>query len=272
VAALEEQTVWLVGTRLCLPVLSSTQEKTGKAEEEAALLEEQSQHYKDELDKALKQIANSQSVGHILLPSFLLLSLSLPQNGSRRSRSRAQPDRGPDEVEIEDPVHSELSPVPAEHSEPTKVGASNPKPASAKEPGKHTPSHLSYPRFLTLAADKNNKKVAKKPDKGKERQKSQPVAPDNKGKRKARPDDDGTETVDSTSDKTIKSKTQKGRSTAKEPHPNAADVDSEDAVVPKKKKMRKLNVNIFASSKPDSLDWANHFNLVSWIDCQGPVP
>jgi hypothetical protein len=29
--------------------------------------------------------------------------------------------------------------------------------------------------------------------------------------------------------------------------------------------MRKLNVNIFASSKPDSLDWANQFNLVSHI-------
>ena len=41
------------------------------------------------------------------------------------------------------------------------------------------------------------------------------------------------------------------------------DDDSEDAVVPKKKKMRKLNVNIFGSSKTDSLDWANQFNLVS---------
>ena len=40
-----------------------------RVEEEGALLEEQCQHYKDELDKALRQIerlnANSQSVGHI---------------------------------------------------------------------------------------------------------------------------------------------------------------------------------------------------------------
>jgi hypothetical protein len=160
-------------------------------------------------------------------------------------------------------VHSELSPVPAELSEPTKAGASNPKPASVKDPSNHTPSHLLYLRFLTLASDKN-KKVAKKPDKGKERQRSQPIASDNKGKRKARTDDDGTETVDSASDKAIKPKTQKGQSTAKVSHPDAA--DTEDAAEPKKKKMRRLNMNIFASSKPDSLDWANHFNLVSCID------
>ena len=53
---------------LCHPALNFTQEKTAKAEEEVALLEEQSQHFKDELDKALRQIerlnANSQSVGH----------------------------------------------------------------------------------------------------------------------------------------------------------------------------------------------------------------
>jgi hypothetical protein len=73
-AALEEQTVWLDGMRLCSPALSPTQDKTAKAEEEAVLLEEQSQHYKDQLDKALRQIeklsANSQSVGHISSPSF----------------------------------------------------------------------------------------------------------------------------------------------------------------------------------------------------------
>jgi uncharacterized protein (DUF3084 family) len=55
--------------RLCCPALNLTQERTTKAEEEVALLEEQSQHYKDELDKALRQIeklnANPQSVGHI---------------------------------------------------------------------------------------------------------------------------------------------------------------------------------------------------------------
>jgi hypothetical protein len=43
------------------------------------------------------------------------------------------------------------------------------------------------------------------------------------------------------------------------------DDDTEDAAVPKKKKMRKLNVNIFGSSKADSLDWANQFNLVSLV-------
>lgn len=60
--------------RSCCPALNPTQEKTAKAEEEVALLEEQSQHYKDERDKALRQIeklnANSQSVGHILLPQY----------------------------------------------------------------------------------------------------------------------------------------------------------------------------------------------------------
>lgn len=41
------------------------------------------------------------------------------------------------------------------------------------------------------------------------------------------------------------------------------EIDTEDAAVPKKKKMRKLNVNLFATAKSDSLDWANQFNLVS---------
>jgi hypothetical protein len=66
--ALEEQAVRARANALCSPVLSFVQEKTAKAEEEAALLEEQSQHYKDELDKALRQIeklrANSQPVGN----------------------------------------------------------------------------------------------------------------------------------------------------------------------------------------------------------------
>ena len=43
------------------------------------------------------------------------------------------------------------------------------------------------------------------------------------------------------------------------------DDDTEDAAVPKKKKMRKLNVNIFGSAKADSLDWANQFNLVGLV-------
>lgn len=56
------------------PALNLTQEKAANAEEEVALLEEQSQHYKDELDKALRQIeklnANSQFVGDVL-PRYL---------------------------------------------------------------------------------------------------------------------------------------------------------------------------------------------------------
>jgi hypothetical protein len=114
--------------------------------------------------------------------------------------------------------------------------------------------------------------VTKKPDKGKGRQKSQPVASDSKGKRKAPPQDESTETIESTSDratKRTKSKAEKNQTTAKESHPTDVDGDADDAAAPKKKKMRKLNVNIFASSKPDSLDWANQFNLVSHIAVLG---
>jgi hypothetical protein len=97
------------------------------------------------------------------------------------------------------------------------------------------------------------------------------LASDNKGKRKALTDGDGSEAVEDTNDKKTtkqtKTKAQKSQTTAKESHPtdmeNNNDDDTEDAAVPKKKKMRKLNVNIFGSSKADSLDWANQFNLVS---------
>jgi hypothetical protein len=65
--------------------------------------------------------------------------------------------------------------------------------------------------------------------------------------------------------KLTKTKAQKSRTMAKESHPANVEVDSEDTAVPKKKKMKKLNVNIFAPAKPDSLDWANQFNLVSRI-------
>ena len=123
--------------------------------------------------------------------------------------------------------------------------------------------------------DGNDKKVAKKSDKGnkgKGRPKSQPAASDSKGKRKAPPDDDDTDTIESTSDvttKPTKSKTQKKNQTkAKESRPTEVEVDADDAVEPKKKKMKKLNVNIFGSAKPDSLDWANQFNLVSRIAIQ----
>ena len=75
-AALEEQAVCplLNEMRLCYPTLNFTQDKTAKAEEEVSLLEEQSQHYKDQLDKALRQIeklnANSQPVWSILIEFF----------------------------------------------------------------------------------------------------------------------------------------------------------------------------------------------------------
>jgi hypothetical protein len=64
--------------RLFSLIFSLAQDKAAKAEEEATLLEEQSQHYKEQLDKALRQIeklsANSQSVGHIpYLVLFLIL-------------------------------------------------------------------------------------------------------------------------------------------------------------------------------------------------------
>jgi hypothetical protein len=61
---------------LCCSALNPTQEKAARAEEEGALLEEQSRHYKDERDKALRQIeklnANSQSVGHVPSTVFFL--------------------------------------------------------------------------------------------------------------------------------------------------------------------------------------------------------
>ena len=72
--ALEDQAVRARSNAPCSPELSFAQEKTAKAEEEAVLLEEQSRHYKDELEKALRQIeklkANSQTVGHFSSLSF----------------------------------------------------------------------------------------------------------------------------------------------------------------------------------------------------------
>ena len=62
---------------LCCPTLNFTQDKTAKAEEEVSLLEEQSQDYKDRLDKAHREIeklkANSQPVGYIFTVFFLVL-------------------------------------------------------------------------------------------------------------------------------------------------------------------------------------------------------
>jgi hypothetical protein len=79
------------------------QDKAAKAEEEAALLEEQSRDYKEKLDSALRQIeklsANSRSVWHISSPSFSNLDDSYSVTRSRvherglitKSRSRNPP-------------------------------------------------------------------------------------------------------------------------------------------------------------------------------------
>ncbi|KAH9972870.1 hypothetical protein BGW80DRAFT_1252571 [Lactifluus volemus] len=182
--------------------LEEQAEKTAKAEEEAALLFEQSQHYKDELDKALRQIeklrANSQSVV---------------------STSRS----------------------PAASGNLTKAGTSgkDPTPPDEKKPAE------------------------KKLDKGSDVRKSRSLTSDKKGKRKA-PEDDGTVTMESTSDdkvpKSTKSKAERKQTKTSDTQSPVVDVDAEDVVMPKKKKVKKLNMNIFASAKPDSLDWANQFN------------
>jgi hypothetical protein len=214
------------------------QDKAAKAEEEAALLEEQSRHYKEQLDNALRQI-EKQSVWHISSPSF-----SNPDYSSSVTQSR---------------VHG--------CSLITKPRSRNP-PRSTSQVIDHT--FLSrHPRVLTLATKGNGKKATKKTDKGKGQQKSQPPASDSKGKRKAPPDEDRTDTIESENDtatKPTKSKSRKSRATTKGSQVNTdANVDQDDAPTPKKKKMRKLNVNLFASSKPDSLDWVNQFNLVNRI-------
>jgi hypothetical protein len=69
--------------------------------------------------------------------------------------------------------------------------------------------------------------------------------------------------------KRTKSKAQKKNQTkAKESRPTEVADDTDEGAGPKKKKMKKLNVNIFGSAKPDSLDWANQFNLVSRVAIQ----
>ena len=103
-----------------------------------------------------------------------------------------------------------------------------------------------------------------------------PSIASSKGKRKAPQDDEDTATVGSASeDKAVKStkgNSQRSKTKTKVP-PVAADVDDEtnDAAMPKKKKMRKLNLtNPFASAQPNSLDWANQFNIVSVFDIEVP--
>ncbi|KAI0303748.1 hypothetical protein B0F90DRAFT_1320307 [Multifurca ochricompacta] len=209
--------------------LEEQAEKAVKAEEEASLLEEQSRCYKDELDKALSQIEK--------------LRATLQLNGST-SRSRALSGHTSDEVEIIKRRQSEVSHPPAvESSHPNQKVASNNSLIPVKEP------------------NGNAKKTSKKPDKGKDSQKSRMSTSDYKGKRKELPDDDGITTIESVGE--ANSKAQRGQTKGKEPQPAAdASRDRDDIAVPKRKKRRKLNVNPFASAKPASLDWANQFNLV----------
>jgi hypothetical protein len=171
-----------------------------------------------------------------------------------------QSDSRSDDVEIINPGQSGISPSPATRGNLTKAGPSGKK---------LTPPGIALIPLLQstykLALDENNKPAAKRLDKGKGVQQSKPSISNKKGKRKALEDDDVT-TIESMSDdrvpKSTKSKkvTKTGNSESL-----AVDVDADDAAIPKKKRMRKLNVNIFSSAKPDSLDWANQFNLVSAI-------
>ena len=253
---------------LCCSALNLTQEKTTRAEEEGALLEEQSRHYKDERDKALRQIeklnANSQSVRHIPPTVFFSIdcffrvvqgrlhgcSLIVDQTKLRSETLRVQIYRLPSRI---------VTLLPG-----------RPRPRLRKSQVLIHAFSLFSQLLITITGGKG-KKATKKPETGKARQKNQPLASDNKGKRKALTDGDGSEAVEDANDKKTtkptKAKAKKSQTTAKESRPtgveNDNDDDTEDTAVPKKKRMRKLNVNIFGSSKADSLDWANQFNLVS---------
>ena len=122
-----------------------------------------------------------------------------------------------------------------------------------------------------LATEVKSKKTTKKPFRNKEALVRKPTIPTGKGKRKAPQDDEDTATVGSASvndDKAAKSaKSNAGKDKTKtKVAPVTADLEDEtsDVAMPKKKKMRKLNMaNPFASAQPQSLDWANQFNVVS---------
>ena len=122
-----------------------------------------------------------------------------------------------------------------------------------------------------LATGVKPKKTTKKPFRGKDATTRKPTIPVSK-KRKAPQDDEDTVTVGSASDdraaKLTKLNSEKDNTKTK-----AADMNDEtnEVPTPKKKKMRKLNItNPFASSQPQSLDWANQFNVVSVVDAEVP--
>jgi len=131
-----------------------------------------------------------------------------------------------------------------------------------------------------LATDVKSKKTTKKPYRGKEATtRKPPISTDSKGKRKAPHDDEDTATVETASDekagKSTKPNYEKNKTKTKlPPAPAPADEDDEtnDVAMPRKKKMRKLNItNPFASAQPHSLDWANQYNVVSAVDAQVPL-
>ncbi|KAH9039693.1 hypothetical protein EDB84DRAFT_1477580 [Lactarius hengduanensis] len=143
------------------------------------------------------------------------------------------------------------------HSDLRSDEAENINPAASKI----VPSHKAE------VSDVKSKKTTKKPYRGKDAPTTRkPSITDNKGKRKAAPqDNEDTETIAS-DDKAAKStKPNSGKNKTKPKVPPAAaeeDDETNDVAMPKKKKMRKLNItNPFASAQPHSLDWANQYNV-----------
>ncbi|KAI9461619.1 hypothetical protein BJY52DRAFT_1185434 [Lactarius psammicola] len=128
----------------------------------------------------------------------------------------------------------------------------------------NSPGNKTAPSHKAEEPDVKSKKTTKKPYRGKDAPARKPPITDNKGKRKAPQDDEDTAAVETASeDKAAKSTKPNSKTTTK--MPPAADVDDEtndDVAIPKKKKMRKLNItNPFASAQPHSLDWANQYNV-----------
>ncbi|KAH9068415.1 hypothetical protein EDB83DRAFT_2376399, partial [Lactarius deliciosus] len=156
-------------------------------------------------------------------------------------------DTQPDGPTSRSRVHSDLRSDEAENINPSA--------------SKIAPSHKAE------VSDVKSKKTTKKPYRGKDAPTTRkPSITDNKGKRKAAPqDNEDTETIasDEKAAKSTKPNSGKNKTKTKVP-PAAAEEDEEtnDVAMPKKKKMRKLNItNPFASAQPHSLDWANQYNV-----------
>ncbi|KAH8994954.1 hypothetical protein EDB92DRAFT_1848437 [Lactarius akahatsu] len=155
-------------------------------------------------------------------------------------------DTQPDGPTSRSRVHSDLRSDEAENINPSA--------------SKIAPSHKAE------VSDVKSKKTTKKPYRGKDAPTTRkPSITDNKGKRKAAPDNEDTESIAS-DDKAAKStKPNSGKNKTKPkvpPAPAEEDDETNDVAMPKKKKMRKLNItNPFASAQPHSLDWANQYNV-----------